>query len=125
MAASSKIAYDGAPKNKMCKKCKRNLVNGIKCSNCDNYFHVGCAKSSNFVTFLNDDEITCCVSTQPSTESDQAFFDAMETTDKKVSIYEYHFKDAMDSNKWPHGAYVQRFFHLRTNSDIQQPKMQT
>ncbi|CAG9822300.1 unnamed protein product [Phaedon cochleariae] len=98
---NSTVASESSLKNKNCKKCKKTVVNGVKCNNCENYFHTSCAKNCGFVKSISNDLITCC---EPSTQSvsnnecdnDQAFFDAIEnlSPEKKVdiSIFSYVIK---------------------------------
>lgn len=43
-----------------CKRCKARLVNGLKCSDCQNYFHLSCAKLMNSVQFVDEETIKCC-----------------------------------------------------------------
>lgn len=88
--ASSVAASTSALKYKSCKKCKSNLVDGIKCKNCRNHYHLSCAKLCNSIKFINNDTIICC---EP-VDVDTAFFDAMEnlsTEDKKVDINIFNY----------------------------------
>ncbi|XP_072401867.1 uncharacterized protein [Diabrotica undecimpunctata] len=77
--------------NKYCKKCKKTVVNGVKCINCDASIHVSCARKSNNVKFINDELIECCLPVKPE---DQIFLEAMDNliTDDKVidiNIFKY------------------------------------
>lgn len=96
--ASGEGDSTSAPKNKNCKRCKSNLVGGLKCNNCQNHFHQSCARLCNSVKFTNNDTIICCErASGPACDIDAAFFDAMDNlcdTDKKVdiSIFNYIIK---------------------------------
>lgn len=80
-----------------CKRCKSNVVNGIKCINCDSLFHVSCAKLSN-VKILSDKTLNCCESENMQVDSDDAFFDAIQDSSSSssskvdISIFKYIIK---------------------------------
>lgn len=83
-------------KVKVCKKCKRNLLNGCKCINCYNYYHLSCARNCNAVKFIDSDTVTCCneiPNNDDEDETDTAFLDALENinTDKKVNIEIFNY----------------------------------
>ncbi|KAJ8948139.1 hypothetical protein NQ317_000182 [Molorchus minor] len=78
-----------------CKRCKSNVVNAIKCRNCENSYHLSCAKLCTNVKFSDSGEIICCEILNP--ESDNGFFDALDelsSTGKKVDmpIFSYIIK---------------------------------
>ncbi|KAG5870631.1 hypothetical protein JTB14_034883 [Gonioctena quinquepunctata] len=93
MAANGTVVLESSLKNKNCKKCKRTLINGVKCINCESYYHASCARNCSFIKSISEDSITCCessVKTVSNLESDngQAFFDAIGqlSPEKKVDI---------------------------------------
>lgn len=67
-----------------CKRCKNNVLNGLKCINCSALFHQSCAKLVNNIKYTNDSEksVICC-GEQMSDGSgnmevtDVAFYDAI------------------------------------------------
>lgn len=90
-----------ALQNKSCKRCKSNLVGGVKCSKCENFYHLSCAKLCSFVKFINKDIIVCCES-ELTCDEDITFFDAIENmsagdkkADLKVFSYIVKQKDAI------------------------------
>ncbi|CAG9823885.1 unnamed protein product [Phaedon cochleariae] len=99
MAATGTVVSESSLKNRNCEKCKKNSVNGVKCVNCESFFHSSCARNCSFVKSIGEDLIICC---EPSSQTvsecdnDQAFFDAIEnlSTDKKIdiSIFSYVVK---------------------------------
>lgn len=92
MGRGDQTCFAGAPlvmaSTNVCKRCKSNVVNGLKCVDCDNYFHNSCAKRMNNVIFLEECVIKCCVSEQVEV-SDVDFYDALNTisdVENKVDI---------------------------------------
>lgn len=66
--------------NYTCKRCKAKLVNGLKCSICNNYFHNSCAKLLSNVVFLDESLIKCCENDNPEPklkDSDEDLYDAL------------------------------------------------
>lgn len=43
-----------------CKRCKKKVVNGVKCIACDGVFHASCVKLQNNILFLNENTVQCC-----------------------------------------------------------------
>ncbi|KAJ4430573.1 hypothetical protein ANN_19161 [Periplaneta americana] len=64
-----------------CKRCKAKLVNGLKCSDCENSYHRSCAKSINSIQFIDEETIKCCKKSE-----------ACET----VSILEHSSENSVD-----------------------------
>ena len=58
------------------KRCKKQVVNGLKCVNCDNIYHNSCAKLMNNMKFIDDCNIACCDNAN-DIDDDEAFFNAM------------------------------------------------
>lgn len=75
-----------------CKRCKSNVVNAIKCKNCENNYHFSCAKLCTNVKFVNNSEIICC-EVLPVNESDNGLFEALEelNSEKKVDVYLFSY----------------------------------
>ncbi|KAG5886421.1 hypothetical protein JTB14_009318 [Gonioctena quinquepunctata] len=63
MAANGTVVLESSLKNRSCKKCKRTLINGVKCINCESYYHASCAES------ISEDSITCCESSVKTTSA--------------------------------------------------------
>lgn len=91
----------GSNSSSICKRCKSNVISGIKCKLCENSMHLSCAKLLNGVKFVGTNEVLCCDNVSPD-ESDLSFFDAMEDlsgTSKKVDIRIFNYiikqKDAI------------------------------
>ncbi|KAK5646911.1 hypothetical protein RI129_005375 [Pyrocoelia pectoralis] len=77
----------------LCRKCKSKVVTGIKCSKCDNLYHLSCAKLTKTVKFINDNEITCCDDNNVS-EVDKDFFDALNKIageDGKIDVRIFNY----------------------------------
>lgn len=47
--------------SRLCKRCRNKVVNGFKCTECENWFHVSCAKNCSSVKFIDENTIKCCV----------------------------------------------------------------
>ncbi|KAG5882828.1 hypothetical protein JTB14_008011 [Gonioctena quinquepunctata] len=93
MKANGTVVLESSLKNKNCKKCKRTLINGVKCINCESYYHASCARNCSFIKTISDDLITCCESSVKTvsnlkSDNDQAFFDAIGqlSPERKVDI---------------------------------------
>ncbi|CAH0547204.1 unnamed protein product [Brassicogethes aeneus] len=69
----------------MCKRCKSKVANGLKCVVCVNQYHLSCAKLSSNVKIV-ENGIICCKSQSDGKDydSDMAFYDAVESTDKCI-----------------------------------------
>lgn len=70
-----------------CKRCKAKVINGVKCSECDQSYHVSCAKLLNNVKFTEEATMTCC---KADNEEELSFFEAVEEvaslTDNKIDV---------------------------------------
>lgn len=83
----------------LCKRCNKNVLNGLKCENCSNSYHVSCAKLCSNVKFISDNVITCCEMCLVNDVTDSAFYDAImefsnSNNDKKFDacLYSYLLK---------------------------------
>lgn len=45
-----------------CKRCKAKLINGLKCTLCQNVFHNSCAKLIGNMKFIDENHVQCCES---------------------------------------------------------------
>ena len=81
----------------LCKRCKKKVVNGLKCLVCDNFYHNRCAELTDNVKFLDENNITCCDSDCNNSECNSvnedeisaAFLDALNSnhsSDSKIDI---------------------------------------
>lgn len=84
-----------------CKRCKAKVVNGIKCLDCENQYHISCAKILNGVKFVDDNTISCCIS-ENNKEDDMTFFEAISEVagpEKRIDIRIFNYivkqKDAI------------------------------
>ena len=79
------MSVTGSNNAHCCKRCK---LKGVNCSDCDNYFHLSCAKLSKTVHFVNEEVIKCC-SGDGENDEEKGLFNAlndMADNDKKVDI---------------------------------------
>lgn len=84
---------------KICKKCSENIAKGVKCVNCEGFYHSSCARKQN-VKILGDSLVECCnnITQEPDNHhSDDMFFDAIDKlsgNEKKVdiAIFQYIIK---------------------------------
>lgn len=84
MASSSKAINTASMC--VCKRCKNKVVTGLKCVDCENYFHNSCARLTSNIKFLDDNTIKCCESEDTS---DVAFYNALSDladSDGKIDI---------------------------------------
>lgn len=77
MASSGVDACDSALKKKVCKHCKKNVINAMNCINCDGSFHGSCARNSSRVKCMENGNIVCCETNDCGEDTDVAFFDAL------------------------------------------------
>nr|CAI5861135.1 unnamed protein product [Callosobruchus analis] len=88
----------GCVSSSSCKRCKSNVINGVKCIECLCSYHISCAKHLNLKN-VSASSVLCCKNvTNSIDDGDNAFFDAMEelaiANDNKVdfSIFSYIIK---------------------------------
>lgn len=43
-----------------CKRCKAKLITGLKCRNCNSFYHPSCAKKASNVSIIDENTIQCC-----------------------------------------------------------------
>lgn len=43
-----------------CKRCNAKVVSGIKCRDCNNYFHPSCARYVSSIEIIDDNTVICC-----------------------------------------------------------------
>lgn len=80
----------------VCNRCKSKLISGLNCINCDNVFHLSCARLSANVKFSDDRSFVICCNKERFC-ADSEFFDAMEDVSKfnkdtEIIIYSYIIK---------------------------------
>ncbi|KAG5900427.1 hypothetical protein JTB14_029313 [Gonioctena quinquepunctata] len=91
----------GSSTSSLCKKCKENVVSGLKCLICESFFHPSCGRLKHVKT-VSDNFIICCGKNEECVDVDSAFFDAIEElsdTSIKIDINIFHYivkqKDAI------------------------------
>nr|CAI5836855.1 unnamed protein product [Callosobruchus analis] len=68
----------GCVSSSSCKRCKSNVINGVKCIECLCSYHISCAKHLNLKN-VSASSVLCCKNvTNSIDDGDNAFFDAME-----------------------------------------------
>ena len=77
-------------KNIPCKRCRANVVNGVKCIECGNTFHISCARLNNKAEHIVENTFKCCISDEECLNSDdKALCDALADfvdSDSKINI---------------------------------------
>lgn len=68
----------GSHSSALCKRCKAKVANPVKCLNCDNVFHLRCAKKMSNVVVINENISVCCEESSDSNNDNDIVCDIMK-----------------------------------------------
>ncbi|KAJ4444641.1 hypothetical protein ANN_06437 [Periplaneta americana] len=71
----------------LCKRCKRKVVNGVKCIDCESYFHNSCASFITNIKILDANTVKCC-DMEEDNDCDEVFSNMLKgiTDEGKIDI---------------------------------------
>lgn len=77
----------------LCKRCKRKVVNGVKCIDCESYFHNSCASFITNIKILDANTVKCC-DVEEDNDCDEVFSNMLKgITDNEgkidINIFKY------------------------------------
>ena len=80
------VSLDGSA---VCKRCKAKVANGLKCSDCQSYFHPSCAKLVNKIQILEESNLVRYCGNESTNDDDVELCNVLSDfvdSDNKIDI---------------------------------------